>query len=211
MQSWSIQQQLQQQLHQKRLDNHCFGIVIIITTTTIIIATIKSKQGSLFYVDLTWDGPDPTDRVICPYEVDFYCKPSPAESLNSLESGRILLELDLGQGVRSVGGRLLNKAKSENLDKLQDGASRIKRQTSLSTTFLQDTLHANRWTGEISIPASWLEGGTRTHERTGADTPKTGVASKFYSLEITYTLDNNNSCTARFYSYDAFHWHARSK
>ncbi len=157
-------------------------------------------------MDLTWDGPDPTDRDICPYPVEFYCKPSPAESLNSLESGRILLELELGVGVRSVTGRLLNRAKSENLDKLQDGASKIKRQTSLSTTFLQNIRHVNKWLGELSIPASWLEGGTNTHERTGADTPKGIGGNKFYSLEITYTLDNSNSCTARFFSDDAFHW-----
>ncbi len=160
---------------------------------------------------MTWDGPDPTDRDVCPYSVEFRCKPAPAASLNSLESGRILVELELGGGVRSVTGRLLNRAKSENLDRLQDGASRIKRQTSLSTTFLQDSGHANRWLGELGIPSSWLEGGTSTHERTGADTPKSNKGNKFYSLEITYTLDNSNSCTARFFSDDAFHWHARSK
>lgn len=162
-------------------------------------------------MDLTWDGPDPTDRIVCPYPMEFYCKPSPADSLNSLESGRILFELDLGEGVRSVAGLLLNRAKSENLDKLQDGSSKIKLQTSLSTTFLQDSRHANRWIGELSIPASWLEGGTRTHERTGADIPKSANDNKFYCLEITYTLDNNNTCTARFFSDDAFHWQARSK
>jgi hypothetical protein len=162
-------------------------------------------------VDLTWDGPDPTDRDICPYSVEFHCKPSPAESLNSLESGRILVELELAGGVRTVTCRLLNRAKSENLDRLQDGASKIKRQTSLSTTFLQDSRRSKKWVGELSIPSSWLEGGTNTHERTGADTPKSDGADKFYSLEITYTLDNNNSCTARFFSDDAFHWHATSK
>ena len=162
-------------------------------------------------MDLTWDGPDPTDKIVCPYPIEFYCKPSPAESLNSLESGRILFEMDLGEGVRSVDGLLLNKAKSENLDKLQDGSSKLKHQTSRSTTFFQDSRHANRWIGELSIPASWLEGGTRTHERTGADTPKSANDNKFYCLEITYTLDNNNTCTARFFSDDAFHWQARSK
>ena len=160
-------------------------------------------------MDLSWDGPDPKDRTACPYPVEFYCKPSPAESLNSLESGRLFLRVDLGAGVRSVAGRLVNNAKSENLDKLEHGASKIKRQTSLSTTFVQDSQHPNRWVGELSIPASWLEGGTRTHERTGAASPKSGLS--FYSLEITYTLDNSNSCTARFSSEDAFHWQARSK
>jgi hypothetical protein len=140
------------------------------------------------FVDLSWDGTDPKDTDVCPYSVEFYCKASPAKSLNSLESGRL---------------------KSENLDKLQDGASKIKWQTSLSTTFVQDSQHPNRWVGELSIPASWLEGGTRTHEKTGAASPMSG--SNFYNLEITYTLDNRNSCTARFSSEDAFHWQARSK
>jgi hypothetical protein len=164
-------------------------------------------------VHLSWDGPDPKDRVACPYPVEFYCTPSPAESLNSLESGRLLLQVDLGAGVRSVACRLINNAKSENLDKLEEGATKIKRQTSISTELVQDTKQPNRWVCELGIPASWLEGGTRTHERTGAATPKSdGDGGNFYSLEITYTLNNNtNSCTARFSSDDAFHWQARSR
>jgi hypothetical protein len=70
-------------------------------------------------VDLSCDGPDPKERIVCPYAVDFYCKPSPAESLNSLQSGRLFIELDLGANVRSVAGRLINNAKSENLNKLE--------------------------------------------------------------------------------------------
>jgi hypothetical protein len=75
--------------------------------------------------------------TLCPYPVNFYCKPAPAESLNSLESGRLLLQLDLAAGVRSVAGRLINNAKRGNLGKLQ-AASRVKRQTSISTMFVQD-------------------------------------------------------------------------
>ena len=163
---------------------------------------------------LSWDGPDPKDRVACPYPVEFSCTPSPAESLNSLESGRLLLQVDLGSGVRSVACRLINNAKSENLNKLHEGATKIKRQTSISTTLVQDTKHPNRWVGELSIPASWLEGGTRTHERTGAASPKSDGDGEgnFYSLEITYSLNKKtNSCTARFSSDDAFHWQARSR
>ena len=163
---------------------------------------------------LSWDGPDPKDRFACPYPVEFYCTLSPAESLNSLESGRLLLQVDLGAGVRSVACRLINNAKSENLDKLHEGATKIKHQTSISTTLVQDTNNPNRWVGELSIPASWLEGGTRTHERTGAATPKSDGdgGGNFYSLEITYSLNNKtNSCTARFSSDDAFHWQARSR
>jgi hypothetical protein len=171
-------------------------------------------------VDVIWNGPDPTDAALCPYPVDFYCKPAPAESLNSLESGRLLLQVDLSvaaDDVTSVAGRLVNNAKQENLGKLDAGGSKIKRQTSVSTKFVQDIQHPNRWFGELSIPASWVEGGTRTHERTGAASPKstsittTTTAANLYTLEITYTLDSGNSCTARFCSEDAFHWRARPK
>src|SRR3712207_5049970 len=130
---WSTQSWSKQQRQQKGLLNCCNVVITIVT--------VKSEHRSLFYVDLTWDGPDPSDRVICPYAVEFYCKPSPAESLNSLESGRILFELQLGADVRSVIGRLLNRAKSENLDKLQDGASKIKRQDRKSTRL--NSSHAN--------------------------------------------------------------------
>src|ERR671919_679893 len=131
MQFWSsLHQRQQQQQNQVKLVSY--------------MVTVKSKQGFLLLVDLSWDGPDPKDTATCPYPVEFYCKPSPAESLNSLESGRLFFQVELGAGVRSVAGRLVNKAKSENLD-------------------------------------------------------------------ITYILDNSNSCTARFSSEDAFHWQATSK
>jgi hypothetical protein len=164
---------------------------------------------------LSWHGPDPKDRDVCPYPVDFYCKPSPAESLNSLEAGQLLLHVDLGAGVRSVACRLINNAKSENLDKMgEGGAAKIKRQTSISTALVQDIKQPNRWVGELSIPASWLEGGTRTYERSGAASSwgdGGDGGGNFYSLEITYTLDNTDSCTACFSSDDAFHWQARSR
>jgi hypothetical protein len=87
-------------------------------------------------VDVLWNIPDPKDPALCPYAVNLYCKPAPAESLNSLESGRLLLQVDLAADVTSVAGRLFNNAKQENLGKLDDGASKIKRQTSVSSTFV---------------------------------------------------------------------------
>jgi hypothetical protein len=170
-------------------------------------------------VDVSWNGPDPKDPALCPYAVYFYCKPAPAESLNSLESGRLLLQVDLAAAaaaddIISVAGRLVNNAKQENLGRLDGGTSNIKRQTSVSTAFVQDTQQPNRWLSELSIPASWVEGGTRTHERTGAASPKsrsTTTSTNLYTLEITYALDNGNSCTARFRSEDAFHWQARPR
>jgi hypothetical protein len=161
-------------------------------------------------MDLTWDGPDPNDKGACPYPIEFCCKPSPAESLNSLESGRILLEVGLGTGVRAVACQLINRTKLENLDKMHEGGSKTKRQTSLSAGFAQDSRDPFKWVGELSIPSSWLEGTTSTYERTGAATPQSDGRS-IYSLEITYTLDNSNRCTARFASDDVFHWQSRSR
>jgi hypothetical protein len=161
-------------------------------------------------MDLTWDGPDPKDKDACPYTVEFYSKPFPAETLNSLESGRILLEVGLGTGVTSVTCQLINKAKLENLDKVHERGSNTKRQTSLSTIFAQDSQYPSKWVAKLSIPSSWLEGTTSTHEKTGAATPQSDGRS-IYILEITYTLDNSNRCTARFSSDDVFHWQARSR
>ena len=166
------------------------------------------------YMDVSWNGTDPEDTSLCPYPVVFHCKPAPAESLNSLESGRLLLQVNLGRDVKSVAGRLVNNAKRGNLGRLfekqeedEKSAHNVKTQTLLSTVFVQDAEQPTRWMGELSIPASWVEGRTRTHERTGASSPKSSLTN-LYTLEITYTLDNGNSCTARFNSEDAFHWQA---
>jgi len=157
--------------------------------------------------DVLWEGPDPNNKASCPYSVDFVCKPAPAESLSSLEAGRLFLAVNLeGTAVKSATAKVLNKAKEENLEKTQ-GSSQLKRQTSVSTELVRDSRQSDRWTGEIHIPSSWIEGGTRTYEKTGAAPPKSG--KNLFALEITYHLLNGNSCTARFGSEDAFHWQAR--
>ena len=153
-----------------------------------------------------WDGPESKDRAACLYHVDFQCKPAPAEALNSLESGRLFLQLDVGGGVRSVSAKMINNAKRENLGRAGD-AGEVKRKTLISAVLVQDRHQTGRWAGELSIPSNWMEGGTRTYERTGAASPKS--EKHLYTLEITYTLESGNSCTARFGSEDAFHWQAR--
>jgi hypothetical protein len=158
-------------------------------------------------MEVSWDGPDTKDRAACPYPVDFQCRPAPAETLNSLEAGRLLLQVDFGGGIRSVTARLVNNAKRENLEKA--GNSGKLEKTSLFTNLVQDSRQPGRWAGELAIPSSWIEGGTRTYERTGSASPKS--EGNLYTLEITYALDSGNSCTARFRSEDAFHWKARQE
>jgi hypothetical protein len=162
----------------------------------------------LFSVEVSWDGPDTKDRAACPYQVEFNCKPAPAETLNSLEAGRLFLQVDFGSGTISVTARLINNAKRENLAKTGNSGE-LDHKTLLSTKLIQDGHRPGRWAGELSIPSIWMEGGTRTYERTGAANPKS--EGNLYTLEITYTLDSGNSCTARFRSEDAFHWKARQE
>lgn len=51
---------------------------------------------------MLWDDPDPTDRSLCSYQVNFECTPAPADTLNSLEFGRLLLQVMFGGGIKSV-------------------------------------------------------------------------------------------------------------
>ncbi|MGI0023906.1 MAG: hypothetical protein ACREA4_02025 [Nitrososphaera sp.] len=160
--------------------------------------------------NIIWEGPEPVNRSACPYAVNFEIKPAPAKSLNSLESGRLIISVDLGpaKDILEVEARLENNAKRENLDKVQ-GNSRLKRYVSLSAPLAKRDSGATPWTGEISIPASWVEGGTVAFEKTGAATPMD--SGNPFSLEITYRIKGGEACTARFHSQDAFHWAARPK
>lgn len=157
-------------------------------------------------MDESWNGPDPQNRAACPYSVNFQCRPAPARELNSLESGRLLLTVDFGpemgaESVKEVSARLVNRAKESH------DAGQIA-QTLLSAILVQDRRQPGRWAGELSIPVSWMEGGSRTYERTGAWAPKS--KGDLYAMEITYGFAGK-SCTARFASEDAFHWVAREK
>jgi hypothetical protein len=193
--------------------------------------------------NISWDGSNPKEkRNSCPYSVDFVCKPSPANSLNSLESGRLLLTVyfqeamigagaeDAGDGdddghafsVESASAKIINNAKKENIDKVQ-GTSHLKYQTSISAELSRDVSSTTnissetgdltnnnngskeKWIGEISIPSSWVEGGTRTYEKTGSAPPKSNT--KLFTLEISYNIGNQKTCTACFNSGDVFHWH----
>jgi hypothetical protein len=161
--------------------------------------------------DAQWNGTDSSDTASCPYRVDFECTPAPAESLNSLESGRLVLTIKLGgdekreKEVRAVVVKLVNKAKQEHLDNVE-GSSKLKRKTSLSASLARDGDHSGWWAGVIGIPVTWVEGGTIDYERSGSWHPKS--KGNLFALEITYTLDDGSNCTAHFDSEDAYHWAA---
>lgn len=163
--------------------------------------------------NVLWKGPDPEDRSACPYSIDFSCKPAPAKTLNSLDSGRLLLKVNLdgkpgGGKVYAVVARLVNKAKEKSTGKIQK-TNRPGQQTVLLSNLVQDGHSANRWIGELDIPITWVEGGTKTYARSGLWRPKS--KGSLFNLDITYKVHGGSNCTARFNSEDAFHWASRSR
>jgi hypothetical protein len=115
----------------------------------------------------------------------------------------VRLKGDSRAKVKAVAVRLMNNAKSMNSDKLER-STRSTRPRLVSAALERDARRPNRWTGELRIPVTWVEGGTRTYERTGSWTPRS--KGNLFSLEISYKLVDDANCTARFRSADAFHW-----
>lgn len=157
-------------------------------------------------MEVFWDGSCSTDKLACPYDVKFVIKPGLAQSLNSLESGRLIMTVELigSKDIREVSAELVNKARSERLDVTTE-SSELDRKISVDT-ILSRREKGNIWTGELSIPAIWTEGCSRTYERTGSFTQT--QCANIFSLKITYLLTAGMRCTARFESHDAFHWSA---
>lgn len=155
-------------------------------------------------MEILWDGPYSRNKSACPHNVSFTIKPGLAKSLNSLESGRLLVSVHLNNAddVSEVEAELVNNARVKHIDIIQE-RSQLKRKVSVRA-LLSRVEGKSSWTGEISIPASWTEGSTRTFERTGSFT-QNGTPEMF-SLEISYLLSTGVRCTARFAAEDAFHW-----
>lgn len=120
---------------------------------------VKSHQHLFVFCD----GADQKDRAACPHPFDFEYKPAPGEALNSLESGRLLLDDRLGRGVKSVSARIVNTAK-DNLSKVE-GTSELKHKTTLPVKLIPDGRQPGRWTGKPSITSSWMVGGIWTCEK----------------------------------------------
>jgi hypothetical protein len=76
-----------------------------------------------------------------------------------------------------------------------------------STELVQKGLHT--WYGEIVIPCNWLEGGSKTFERTGSFSPH--YDDSLFTMTISCMLFNNETheskkSIAELHSTDAFHW-----
>ena len=155
------------------------------------------------------DEMDQQENNICPYDISFDSRAEPADSLDSLESGKLLLKVilygsDDQRRAKQVTASLVNKVKEENLNKIDD-YNMPSRKTRVSIDLVQDSQQqVNSWIGELSIPVSWIEGGTNDYSKSGSWRPKS--SEELFVLEITYKFNDGVACSAHFTSGDAFHW-----
>jgi hypothetical protein len=165
-----------------------------------------------------WSGLHPPKNSNCPYSVEFIAKPIPSTSLHSIEAGRVQLNVFLKGSsshfkVEDVTASIINHSKQQIMDKSKvtatEAANNINNNTTITVSLDQDKSNNNNddnnnWSGIFSIPSMWLEGGSKTFQRSGSHTPS--GEKNAYSLQISYRLTDGKTCTAVFNSADAFHW-----
>jgi hypothetical protein len=161
-----------------------------------------------------WSGQHPPKKSNCPYSVEFTAKAIPSTSLHSIEAGRVQLNVFLKGSsshfkVEDVTASMINHSRQQIMDKLKEAARGIAHNvnnTTITVRLDQDKSNNNNnnWSGTFSIPSMWLEGGTKTFQRSGSHTPS--AEKNAYSLQISYRLTDGKTCTAVFNSADAFHW-----
>ena len=172
-----------------------------------------------------WSGLHPPKKSNCPYSVEFIAKPIPSTSLHSNEAGRVELNVFLKGSsshfkVEDVTASMINHSKQQIMDKLKEAATETaahnnnnnNNNTTITINLDQDKSDDNKdnnddnnnWSGIFSIPSKWLEGGSKTFQRSGSHSPS--GEKNAYSLQISYRLTDGKTCTAVFNSADAFHW-----
>jgi hypothetical protein len=161
--------------------------------------------------------------------ISLIMKPSPPRTLNDLEeAGRIRLIVDsehlqknnAEMPVKNVSAKITNNNKTRFMISLPRMTTDGDLNTSddfgeeeedaikySSTELVQKGLHT--WYGEIVIPCNWLEGGTKTFERTGSFSPS--YDDSLFTMTISCTLFNNQTHESKksiveLHSTDAFHW-----
>ncbi|MGA8082989.1 MAG: hypothetical protein WB988_14115, partial [Candidatus Nitrosopolaris sp.] len=134
--------------------------------------------------------------------------PLPSNTLNSMEAGKVQLNVFLkdssGSKVKDVTASIINLYKIQTLHNSKEQSTEANHKTTSITISLDheksNASNNNNWTGEFSIPGTWLEGGTKTFQSDHSE------EKKLYSLQISYKLVDGKVCTAIFDSADAFHW-----
>jgi hypothetical protein len=161
--------------------------------------------------------------------ISLIVKPSPPRTLNDLEeAGRIRLIVhsehlqknNAEMPVKYVSAKITNNNKTRFMISLprmttdadlntNDDSGEVEEDAIKysSTELVQKGLHT--WYGEIVIPCSWLEGGSKTFERTGSFSPH--YDDSLFTMTISWMLFNNQTheskkSIAELHSTDAFHW-----
>lgn len=162
--------------------------------------------------------------------ISLIVKPSPPSTLNDLEeAGRIRLivhseHLQKNNAevlVKYVSAKITNNNKTRfmislprmptdsDLNTSDDFREEVEEDAIKysSTELVQKGPHT--WYGEIVIPCNWLEGGSKTFERTGSFSPH--YDDGLFTMTISCMLFNNETheskkSIAELHSTDAFHW-----
>ena len=162
--------------------------------------------------------------------ISLIMKPSPPSTLNDLEeAGRIRLivhseHLQKNNAevlVKYVSAKITNNNKTRfmislprmptdgDLNTSDDFREEVEENAIKysSTELVQKGLHT--WYGEIVIPCNWLEGGSKTFERTGSFSPH--YDDSLFTMTISCMLFNNETHESKksiveLHSTDAFHW-----
>jgi hypothetical protein len=162
--------------------------------------------------------------------ISLIMKPSPPSTLNDLEeAGRIRLIVhseplqknNAEMPVKYVSAKITNNNKTtftissprmttdgdlntsdDSGEEEEDDAIKYS-----STELVQKGLHT--WYGEIVIPCNWLEGGSKTFERTGSFSPY--YDDSLFTMTISCMVFNNQTHESKksiveLHSTDAFHW-----
>jgi len=167
--------------------------------------------------------------------ISLIVKPSPPRTLNDLEeAGRIRLTVhsehlqknNAEMPLKYVRAKITNNNKTRSMislprmtidgdlntgddfgEEAEEGREEEDAIKYSSTELVQKGLHT--WYGEIAIPCNWLEGGSKTFERTGSFSPY--YDDSLFTMTISCMLFNNQTYESKksiveLHSTDAFHW-----
>jgi hypothetical protein len=160
-----------------------------------------------------------------PSPVSFIVKPSPSRTLNDLEEAgrvRVLVHFEhlhdnAEMSVKYVTAKIANNTKTRPIISvtstltevnLNSGSNFEENVNTYSSAQLSQR-GRDTWYGEIVIPCNWLEGGSKSFERTGSFSPY--YNDNLFTMTITCKLFNDqmyerNESIVELHSTDAFHW-----
>ena len=160
-----------------------------------------------------------------PSPVSFIAKPSPPMTLNDHEeAGRVRvlvhfehLQNNAEMSIKYVNAKITNNSKTRSIISVTRMPTEVNLNSSSdfeenANTYSSAQLSQkgpDTWYGEIVIPCNWLEGGSKSFERTGSFSPY--YDDNLFTMTITCKLINNqmnksNQSIVELHSTDAFHW-----